>query len=321
MNTKRRLLKADLHTHTYFSGPAHHLEFMRCHDSYSQPIDVYRTAKARGMDLVTITDHDSIDGCLQLLDKYPDLDDFFISEEVTCHIPDMPSNYVHVNVFNINERIHAEIHRLRNNLYELAAYLKKEQVIYSLNHMFHGYRNSTPPQVYVEKMLELFDVFEGKNGSMTELHNTLIKKIVKRSMRKGKPKSLVAGSDSHTLRRIATFYTATYAADKEEFFENIRKGRTLMVGGKGGNALTIAGDIYGVILRYYPNIVRFWSGEFSLPTRIRNIGLSLLCIPFLPTPLVVSLKHTTSERSKLVEIWKALESSQSNVELRMSNYE
>ena len=32
-----------------------------CRESYNDPHDVYETLKRRGMDLVTVTDHDSID--------------------------------------------------------------------------------------------------------------------------------------------------------------------------------------------------------------------------------------------------------------------
>lgn len=302
---EKKLIKADLHVHSYFSGPAIHLKFLRCHDSYSKPVDVYRTAKARGMDLVTITDHDSIDGCLDLLEKHPDRTDFFISEEVTCFIPDMSSNYVHVNVFNINETIHKEVQYLRKNLYETIDYLKKENVLYSLNHMFHGYRNSVAPKYYVEKMLGLFDVFEARNATMSSFHNDLINEILQAYNKKGVKKSLVAGSDAHTLRRIATNYTATIAENKEEFFENLRAGRTLLFG-RGAGALTIVGDIYGVMLRYFPNLIKVWTKEFSLPLRMRNMFLSLLAVPFLGVPVIASLRHAKNEKNKLQKIKEEL---------------
>ena len=53
------------------------MRFLKSRDCYSRPQDVYRVAKARGMDLVTITDHDSIGGCLEYLDRNPGATDFF----------------------------------------------------------------------------------------------------------------------------------------------------------------------------------------------------------------------------------------------------
>ena len=64
-----RVMRADLHLHSYHSGHAGQLRFLRARDCYSDPDAVYAAAKARGMDLVTITDHDSVDGCLEFLER------------------------------------------------------------------------------------------------------------------------------------------------------------------------------------------------------------------------------------------------------------
>ena len=49
-----------------------------CRESYNDPREVYDTLKRRGMDLVTVTDHDSIEA----LDSLARHTDFFLSEEV-----------------------------------------------------------------------------------------------------------------------------------------------------------------------------------------------------------------------------------------------
>src|ERR1019366_7530785 len=75
-------MKCDLHVHTLHSGMCTVPVFRRiCRESYSDPGEVYATLKRRGMDLVTVTDHDSIDSS-ERLRRHPD---FFLSEEVTCH--------------------------------------------------------------------------------------------------------------------------------------------------------------------------------------------------------------------------------------------
>src|SRR5213595_2866825 len=109
--------------HTRYSGPVKHLRFFRARDCYSQPLDVYRVAKARGMDLVTITDHDSIDGCLEFLDRHPEADDFFVSEEIECRVPGLPLK-VHIGAYDITERIHCEVQPLRHSVYETVEYLR-----------------------------------------------------------------------------------------------------------------------------------------------------------------------------------------------------
>ena len=71
-------LRADLHVHSCHSRVSGTLPFLKSRDCYSDPEAVYRVAKARGMDLVAITDHDSIDGALELLSARPERDDVIV---------------------------------------------------------------------------------------------------------------------------------------------------------------------------------------------------------------------------------------------------
>src|SRR6266542_6327384 len=59
----RRFRKADLHCHSVYST-FKYFRIANTRDSYNRPEEVYRVAKERGMDFVTLIDHDSIDGCL-----------------------------------------------------------------------------------------------------------------------------------------------------------------------------------------------------------------------------------------------------------------
>ena len=58
------------------------------------------------MDIVTITDHDSIDGWRELMDVRPDAADILPGEEVSCRLPDGDIE-VHLGVYGITERLHA----------------------------------------------------------------------------------------------------------------------------------------------------------------------------------------------------------------------
>jgi predicted metal-dependent phosphoesterase TrpH len=291
------MFKADLHVHSYFSGPAKHLRILRCRDSYSSPWAVYQTAKRRGMDLVTISDHDSIDGCLELLNKH-ELDDFIIGEEVTTYVPEF-RHHVHVGVYDITEEQHREVQRLRGDVRELVGYLRSQNVLYALNHFFFEFKHADRLEQYMELMGELFDVFEEQNGAMQRVHNLLVSQLLQHMERGGKRVSRIGGSDSHTLRRIGRTYTvAEDARNRREFLEAIRAGRTY-VAGQHCNQWQLAGDIYGVVLRYYPYIVNINSGEFSLFKRLRNLGISLGLLPFMALPYLVAVRHTRSERERL----------------------
>src|SRR5438874_2303216 len=72
--------KCDLHIHSRFSARSEEWLFRRFDfpDSYSDPRELHRQLLEREMDFVTITDHDTIDGCLEIRD----LPNTFISEQV-----------------------------------------------------------------------------------------------------------------------------------------------------------------------------------------------------------------------------------------------
>src|SRR6266851_3583362 len=124
-------MKCDLHVHTVHSGMCTVPLLNRiCRESYSAPQDVYEILKRRGMDLVTVTDHDSIDAA-ERLRRHPD---FFLSEEVSCVTPS--GTELHVGVYGIRERDHVEMQRRSNDVPALAAYLRERMLLFSVNHVF-----------------------------------------------------------------------------------------------------------------------------------------------------------------------------------------
>jgi predicted metal-dependent phosphoesterase TrpH len=294
------LLKADLHCHTCHSGHAKHLRFLCCRDCYSRPLDVYRTAKRRGMDLVTITDHDSIDGCLALLNQLGELPDFMMGEEVTVAFPEF-RHEVHVAVYGLNEPQHREIHRLRANGEELVPYLRENNLLFVLNHFFHDYADGARVREFIDRMAQLFDVFEVRNGSQLREHNLFIVQLLERyraSFAGARCIGMVGGSDSHTLRRIGRTYTASPARNREEFLADIRAGRT-QVFGRHADHLSLAADIYGVVLRHYPAVLSGANGDFPPLVRLKAAVLTWMAAPFLFTPYVVALRHSRTEREHI----------------------
>jgi len=298
-----------MHCHSLHSGRAKHLRFLRCRDCYSRPLDVYRTAKRRGMDLLTITDHDSIDGCLELLDHLGDLPDFIMGEEVSATLPEF-NHTVHVGVYGLNEVQHREIQRLRSNAQELVPYLRQQKLLFVLNHFFHDFGDAERVLDFTERMAELFDVFEVRNGSQERDHNTLIANLVEAFRQRGRLVGIIGGSDSHTLRRLGRTYTACPAAHREDFLEAIRSGRSQVLG-VHSNHLSLAADIYGVVLRYYPAVFSVGNGELPAALRVRNIFRSILAAPFLFVPYVSAARHSSIEHARVNRFARMLASRKS----------
>lgn len=216
----------------YFQRPARRID-MHCHSSFSneylryvpglvyhpllEPEEVYDLAKARGMDFVTLTDHDTIDGCKTLLDRRGNLPDFLVGEEVSTNFPE-DGTLIHVNVYDISEAQHAEIQRLRGNVYELVDYLHRSDKLFVLNHMTWNEQHQPLKTWQIEKMLEIFPVLEGINGTRSFAHNAYVGYATR-----GRSKVLVAGSDSHT-HRVGTTYTLTAGDTLAELVANLRAG-------------------------------------------------------------------------------------------------
>src|SRR6266540_3366604 len=198
------LKRADLHCHSRFSVFKY---FRRANtrDCYNAPEDVYRIAKARGMAYVCLTDHDSIDGALYLLNKHPEMTDFFIGEEVETYFPETGQR-IHVGVWGLDEAQHREIQRLRPNIRELIPYMKSQRLIFGINHLFQNYRMKNVAGLYIAELLEMFDIFEVLNGAMASFHNRMVQQLVDTVKQHGRRISMVGGADL-----LSTSYTA---ADK-----------------------------------------------------------------------------------------------------------
>ncbi|HEV7670618.1 MAG TPA: glycosyltransferase [Thermoanaerobaculia bacterium] len=154
------MARVDLHVHSKHSNRPTEwlLRRVAAAESYTEPLEIYRKARARGMDFVTITDHDTIDGALEIAH----LPGTFLSCEVTTAFPD-DGCQIHLLTLGITEGQFREIDRLRGNLYELRDYLRGEGVLCSVAHPLFRV-NERLTVAHVEKLLVLFDRFEGASG-------------------------------------------------------------------------------------------------------------------------------------------------------------
>ena len=82
---KYKMAKTDLHVHSKYSEHSSDwfLKRIGANESYVNPDDNYILARQNGMDFVTITDHNRIDGSIYLQEKYPD--NVFSGVELTTY--------------------------------------------------------------------------------------------------------------------------------------------------------------------------------------------------------------------------------------------
>src|SRR5256886_1348457 len=228
--------KCDLHIHSRYSARSEEWLFRRFDfpDSYSDPKELHRQLLERGMDYVTITDHDTIEGCLQIAD-FPQI---FISKQVTTYFPQDPCK-LHILVWGISEQQHREIEGVRDNVFELQRYLQTAQIAHAVAHPLYSV-NGKLEASHLEQLILLFKHFEGINGLrdalLSDLAQTLFKQLTPDKIDEfanrhnlaathSEPwkKVFVGGSDDHGGQFAASAFTEKPpAGSAEELLEFIR---------------------------------------------------------------------------------------------------
>ena len=124
--------RADLHCHSRASTEADEamLQAIRCPESYSDPGEIYAQARARGMDFVTITDHDSIAGVGELAG----VPDVLVGEELTCYFPEDRCK-IHLLVWGITPADHDALQRAAGDIYAVARYVEQRRIAHAVAHL------------------------------------------------------------------------------------------------------------------------------------------------------------------------------------------
>ena len=252
--------RCDLHIHSRHSARSEEWLFRRFDfpDSYSDPKQLYEQLRKRGMDYVTITDHDSIDGCLEIAH----LPRTFISEQVTTYFPNDTCK-LHILVWGISQQQHRDIESVRENIFDLQRYLQRGQIAHAVAHPLYSV-NGKLEAMHLEHLILLFKHFEGINGLrdalLGDLAQTLFKQLTPEKIdvlanRHGvapthsEPwrKILVGGSDDHGGQFAASAFTETPATKSaEQFLKSVRNGDCRPCG-QGGTPLILSHGFYNTV--------------------------------------------------------------------------
>src|SRR5881275_323578 len=252
--------KCDLHIHSRFSARSEEWLFRRFDfpDSYSDPRELYRQLIERGMDFVTMTDHDTIEGCLEIRD----LPNTFISEQVTTYFPQDPSK-IHILVWGITEKQHGDIVIIRDNIFALQRYLQSGKIAHAVAHPLYSV-NGKLEASHIERLILLFKHFEGINGLrdalLSDLAQTLFGELTPQKIdalanrhnlapTHAEPwkKIFIGGSDDHGGQFAASAFTETPSADSaDKFLEFVRNG-DCNARGHGGTPLILSHGFYNTV--------------------------------------------------------------------------
>jgi glycosyltransferase involved in cell wall biosynthesis/predicted metal-dependent phosphoesterase TrpH len=263
MNNK--YYKADLHVHSkYSTRPSEwFLQKIGCSESYTDPKNLYAMAKQRGMDYVTITDHNTLAGSLEIAH----LKDTFISEEITSYFPEDKCK-IHILAYDITEGHHEQISRIRENIYDLLNFLRSNKIMHAVAHPMYSLNDRLTCENF-EKLLLLFKTFE-MNGTRDDYQNRILKNIldnltIERIAYLSEKhhiwpegsapwrKNIIGGSDDHSSLNIARTYTEVAdVLSPREFLQGISENRAT-VGGKASTPKTMSHNLYSIAYQFYKN--------------------------------------------------------------------
>jgi predicted metal-dependent phosphoesterase TrpH len=262
------LMRCDLHVHSRYSGPAEVpvLEHVG-KECYSDPLAVYERAIRRGMDLVTLTDHDTIEGALRLAH----LPGTFVGEEVTVELEG--GRKLHVNAWGLSETDHLQIQSRRRDPEALFAHLAERRIPAAVNHLFSAL---TGPREVADLRLPVgrLPLVEALNGAMPEAHNEYAR-LVGRSA----GMAPVGGSDSHSLAHVARAWTTVAGArTKGEFLDGLRRGLSVPCG-RSGSYARLTSEVARIFAAGYEDTAREL-GRGGAP--VGRLLASMALLPFLP---------------------------------------
>jgi glycosyltransferase involved in cell wall biosynthesis len=253
--------RCDLHVHSRYSTDSGNYALRRAQlgESYTDPERVYRVCKERGMGLVTITDHNTLEGALRIAH----LPDTFLSVEVTTQF-ESEGIPLHVLVWDLTEEDHRDLQPCRRSVVELVSFLRERGLAHGLAHPL--YRMGMPmTTAHFERLLVLFSVWEGRNGARSRESNELAARIAAATTpalidrlagRHGlEPFSsgrvaVTGGSDDHGSFDIATTWTEARASTPREFLYEVGAG-LCAPGGAHGSTTKLAHALTALIVNAY----------------------------------------------------------------------
>jgi glycosyltransferase involved in cell wall biosynthesis len=299
--------RADLRVHSRHSNrPTNFfLKRLKAPESMTEPEAAYALARRRGMDFFTLTDSDTIGGCLELA-HHPDV---FTSCETVVEFP-QDGCMIRLLIYGLNESQLQHLLSYRGNIFEVRDYLCAEGILHAvaapldiLNHRLDA--------GHLERLLLLFDHFETRSGVKHERTNTLITEIIDHltpefmeALRKkwgiqptsDKPwqKGIIGGSGDYCGQYLGLTWTEVpQAATPEEFLDALRR-RTGIPGGIHGSTLAVAHSMYRVAFQYYqknlhrqnvrePDVLSFALARVLQPDAPRKLSLRELIRAILST--------------------------------------
>jgi glycosyltransferase involved in cell wall biosynthesis len=270
--------RADLHVHSKYSDRPSEwfLRRIGSPESFVDPQALYRTCRERGMDYVTISDHNSISGALEIAH----LPGTFLSSELTTYFPENGCK-IHCLVWGITEKSFRDLDALRPDIFDLHRYLNENRIVHAIAHPLFRVNDRLTGEQF-EKLILMFKRFETLNGSRHPRAGLLARSIFENltpefmeqladkhgivpTGTEPWKKFFTGGSDDHSGLYTAEAHTVTpHASTTFDFLQHLGEGLH-QPGGRAGTSVRLAHSLYGIAYSYYENrFLKNTTGKDSL---------------------------------------------------------
>lgn len=282
------------------------MQKLGCPESFTEPTALYQICRERGMDMVTITDHNVIDGALEIAH----LPGTFVGCEYTTYFP-QDGCKVHILAYGMTEAQHAEITEARENIFDLVHYFEANNLQYICAHPLF-WVNDRLTVNHIEQLILLFKNWE-LNGDMEPEMNGAIKTLVdgltptyieRLSNKHGfEPhyeaawkKNFTSGSDDHCSLNLARSFTEVPGANSlEEFWDGIGHGHSRPRCSEV-TPQTFARSVYSIAYQFYKQKLDL--GKY----RDKDLMLRFLDQAFIRVPEKDDV--APSRMSRLIAQWR-----------------
>ncbi|MCE8426954.1 MAG: PHP domain-containing protein [Candidatus Methanoperedens sp.] len=277
---------ADIHTHTMYSGFSKY-SFLSFPDSVTTPRKSIKAAEKLGLNILCITDHNTIKGAL-VAQKY-NKDLVVIGEEISSNDGEILGLFLQEQV---DPGLSAE---------ETIKQIHSQDGIAIAPHPYSVYCSCVG-----EKMNALkFDGIEVFNS----LHRDGYSNALALENCNGHAK--LGGSDAHASYMIGNGYTL-FNGNSQEDFRNAIKNRKTIYGGKVASLMDFVNYSARVAYESSKTILKFNSVDCPMSARISRVRnsrkisylLGSLAFAFSPLPVVCTLIGDRVLKHKGLKIWR-----------------
>ncbi len=241
------IISCDLHVHSKYSKESGRwvLRSLKAPESFTPPELIYELARKRGMDYVTITDINTIEGALSI----SHLPGAFISEEIRTFLPGTRTS-VHILAFNITQQQHEEMIPFRDSFPSLMDYIEDKGIIHSLAHPFYFPGTELKRDEFIS-VVKRIGLVESLNGTRSRLENESAVPIVRSIKSNPEFTGFTGGSDDHCGRFMGLTYTQVSDAENLDDYLNLINNGEGRPRGEHGNAIRSAYSVYSIAYSFY----------------------------------------------------------------------